>query len=955
MNRILQTITGELHNQSVRFVFPSETAAARWARKICGLPGVRSVARNRFIAWDRFKEEALRAEMRDREPVSGVVRELFASALAEKNAEERFFRALIPRDFAEDGGIFARSIAKILPSLALWEARSRNRSGYAYDDEDRDLLTLKKAYTRFLEAHKLFEPSWQKAPLGDRERGYRIFFPEIIEDYAEYQGLLESETPRIRIIHAEKTARGNLFFYHSARAEIRALILEIRRLHNQGIPYEEMAVTVPGLESMEPYLLRDLSLYDIPFCRRAGKSLGDYGIGRLFSLIGNCAARDFSFNALKSLVLDGYIPWKEGEKNKALINFGIEHNCVSSYSGGGGTGGGTVDIWEEAFKYSAGDGGLGTYYGDLKKNIRAMAEANSFKEIRNRYFAFRQLLDPEGLSPGEDAALARCVEELSALIQLEEDYPDLTPASPFDFYIALLRDKRYVPAEEDRGVNIFPYRVAAAAPFACHFLLNASQDAAAVLYQPLKFLRRDKRKLLDLPDTDVSPYFLGIYQAEESAETFVRISGAEQTFSGWAIPHSFFAGADAAGNAAGNAAGETAGDAAGETAGIDTAGEAEPPDPFSAERAWWAGGGGFPEILFSAQKRGFERWSAMLGGGGFSFLAEPFPGQSPGAELLRNRVAEKKRPAGSAELSVSATDLTEFFTCPAFWLFKRIFGLKPYSLEAALLDDESLGLLYHRILEKLFALIRKEDRRFDASHLETYYRWAEECTGEIVRKDPAFKGPLAVPLAAAQSRAIAKKLRALLRAEGKYFNGYTVAETEGWIEFTKDAVRFRGKIDRVSAAPGGGPVIIDYKTGKTPSRKNCMVSEDTELRDFQMPMYVKLYEEKTRVPVGGAYFFNINKHDPAVIIGRLPGKRNSCTREAYQPTMDALEEYVRRHDRELGALDFAPKGFVPCNSCDYRYICRTAYSLNREETQKKRVLPDPGVPDALDEEEDDQF
>jgi hypothetical protein len=86
--------------------------------------------------------------------------------------------------------------------------------------------------------------------------------------------------------------------------------------------------------------LQEFALRSVPVTRRAGKKLGETGAGKLFSLIIECAGSRFSFNSLKALILNDHIPWREREKNKALVNFGIKYNCVSAYVQNGKT----VDI-----------------------------------------------------------------------------------------------------------------------------------------------------------------------------------------------------------------------------------------------------------------------------------------------------------------------------------------------------------------------------------------------------------------------------------------------------------------------------------------------------------------------------------------------------------------------------------------------------------------------------------
>jgi hypothetical protein len=826
MKAVVDVLQDKISDQKACFVFPSETAASLWARKALELTGTRSLARERFLAWDRFKEAAVRAEKKDYDPVSLVIRKLFVEKLIAENAEliqkaapqsGLPFRSLIPPRHAAGGHIFASSIAALLPSLKLLEDRQRLYRRAKGDDEDDDFAALKKAYEAFLERHRLFEPAWEKPPLKDRQHEYYLFFPEAMEDFAEYEALLSAE-PNIHIIGLERNPKPEtLEYYHSARAELRSMVLSILEFHEkEHIPYEDMAISVPGLEDMEHYLIRELELYNIPFHRRSGRALSAYGAGRLFPLLQNCAGENFSFSSLKALLFNGQIPWKQPEINRELIEFGIRNNCVSAFTDRGRT----VDVWTEAFKGNRYASSLGTYYEKLKKDIKAICGAKTFTALRRHYFAFRGTGETPGETLGRKAGqeagnyagagflsfdplfcpaetyavLARCIEELSALIELEENYSAYMPASPYRFFLSVLDEKQYVLKQSGGGVNIFPYRVAAASPFRCHFVLNVSQSKGTVLYRPLRFLRQDKRKLLGLGDSDASAVFFSLYRSGLE-NSHLRFSAAEETFSGWTIAHSFFAGSAVT----------------------------PPPlpfDPFAAERDWWAKKDtGFPERLFPVQKKSFELWREALDGeppDKFNMLKAPFSAGTQSG-LMTKRVNETQ--TDGDELKVSATDLNKFYACKTKFALEKFFRLEPFSLEAILLDDTSRGILYHEILRRLFSRIRDEDGAFLPDRLDLYRQWALEFAGETAKSRPEFRGPLAAPILASQAGAMAKAVAKLLAAEVLRFPFYKIKILEEFFECKTNSAALRGKLDRVSVAPEGGAFIIDYKTGQSPSIK----------------------------------------------------------------------------------------------------------------------------------------
>jgi hypothetical protein len=917
MNIVIQTLREHIANRNIRFVFPSQIASESWARKTCTLGIARSIARSRFLAWDDFKKEAIQENETKRKPATAVIRDLFADALAKRNSEVIFLKSLIPPEYAGNGKVFAPFIARLLPSLKYWETLTRKFPTRRKDAEDEDYETVKKEYEAFLERYDLFEPSWEDLKTHEGKTRYVIFFPELIEDFAEYDALLSA--PQFTCISANKldfakSGAQNLLYYKSAKVEIRDAVMEIRRLHEEeGIPYEDMAVSVPELEEMEAELLKEFFLRQVPVTRRAGKKLGETGAGRFFVLISECAASGFSFDSLKALILNDHIPWKEREKNKTLIRFGIKYNCVFSYVQNGNT----VDIWEEAFKKAYGDGGreLQNYYRDLKNSVTQIAGSKKFSDIRKYYFMFRaSLLNMEEIAVEDNDVLSRCIAELGSLIELEEKFNvlsndlSLVPSSPFGFFLSYLSGKEYVRKEQKNGVNVFKWRVAAASPFACHFVLNASQSAASVLYQPLKFLRQDKRKALGLGDADASGAFFLLCDTgcdtEKGAgfKTYARISASEQTFSGWAIPHSFFA-----------------------------HGKTVPPpesarDPYAEERRFWREGTGLQKI-YPLQKNSYERWKDTLDKkeNDFSFFAFPVSTSDSGQiqELLENAIR-----GSDGCLTVTPTrDLNVYYNCSLSWLYNRVFGAEEFSLEAALLDDMSLGILYHKILEKIFAKIKNEDRVFDSGRLDVYKSWALEITREAIKEHPAFRGPLAVPLVSPQAAGMSKKIERLLELEADNFSGYEVSELELRVNRKIGDLCINGIIDRVSVSPDGVPVIIDYKTNYLPEQTAAEDLSEVPLSEFQMPLYIKLYEENGS-KVQGAFFYSVNGKKIKAVVGETAGGRSKApSREEYEPFLGAAEKQIEEFGRKVKTLDFTPREIRirDCLDCAYKTVCRTVY------------------------------
>jgi ATP-dependent helicase/DNAse subunit B len=269
------------------------------------------------------------------------------------------------------------------------------------------------------------------------------------------------------------------------------------------------------------------------------------------------------------------------------------------------------------------------------------------------------------------------------------------------------------------------------------------------------------------------------------------------------------------------------------------------------------------------------------------------------------------------------------------WLYSRVFRAEEYSLEAALLDDISLGLLYHRIMENLFAKIKQEDISFESKHLDTYKRWALEITQAAIKEEPAFRGPLAFPLVSPQAAGMAVKIAGILELEAKYFDGYRVGELELPVSLKTRGLSVRGIIDRVSISPDGEPVIIDYKTTWLPEQKITGNPPEVSLSEFQMPLYVKLYEEhapaktgKGALKVRGAFFYSINEKRIRTVMGKISGGRTKAPdREEYEPILEAAQNQIEEFEKNVKALDFVPREtrIRDCYGCVYKTACRTVY------------------------------
>lgn len=128
-NPVEEYIRREGLKDSSVFVFPSDIAATLWREKALFITQAGTLPSSRFIAWDRFKEEAVKANVAGKTPVSAILRKLYVLDFTMRNAaavlsqKSPFLTRLIPPEYAADGSLFNKSLARILPQLALWELK----------------------------------------------------------------------------------------------------------------------------------------------------------------------------------------------------------------------------------------------------------------------------------------------------------------------------------------------------------------------------------------------------------------------------------------------------------------------------------------------------------------------------------------------------------------------------------------------------------------------------------------------------------------------------------------------------------------------------------------------------------------------------------------------------------------------------------------------------------------
>ncbi|MDR2738803.1 MAG: PD-(D/E)XK nuclease family protein [Treponema sp.] len=952
------------------FVFPTDIAVNHWADRLLVLRGGGTLAMDRFIAWDTFKQESIRAQKQGKKSVPAVLRKIFVSRLIQENTKNcrsekiPLFSSLIPAEYAYTGASFVSWFTGILPQLGSWFEKTTGvpmslinekngiLAGGLLENDDRDLYTLASRYKQFLDEYGLFEPAWEKSPFDDTGKRCFIFFPESLMDYSEYAELLESTgrvTP-VRISAVSVAAKPcHTFFYTNSRSEITEAALYIRALHeNQGVSFESIVVSIPDESNYEPYVLREFTNRNIPFVRRQGKPLASYPAGQLFTAIANCVSRDFAFDALAGLLLNTHLPWKDSKVINQLIEFGIRNNCITSWKeiNEDGSMGKEIHVWEDAFKSSMGnkEERARSFYEILKGDIEKLCSANSFAGIRKHYFAFREkFLNMDECFPETDLILSRCVSELLFLIEIEKSFPSIIVSDPYTFFTEYLLEKNYLPQQYSSGVTVLPYRTAAPVPFECHIILGSTQNSLSVVISRLGFLSRAKREELNLQDEDASEVFINLHKLNSRLPaTFFC---AQETFSGYAIPHSLLNAAEKPRMRYGN-------DKTGVP--VETADRmSDAGDFFAVEQKFYrslqvpAESPYFPPRIHEGQFRGFNAWAARKNRGDDGEKWKP---DQSLLDIIKARYCHNEEFPG--KFSVSASALEPYYNCALQWLFQRILRLENIRLETNLMSENIIGSVYHAILNWFFIAVKKTGRVL--SPLQNgilpweYSDLLMECVGTILEGLPALlpeKKPemsaLTVRLIRAESKNIREKLEAFLTAFLAYFAGYRVMGSETSWKLNRESYYLNGKVDCMleSVGKNSDTVIVDFKLYYMPDWNSCTASGHEGLTNFQLPLYMTLMEEQGGKPVDTALFFSILQARPQIIFGMIENRETGKSQpkeplpeEQLQLVMDEFRRKAEQYVAEISTGNFSTisNNFKKCADCDYHSVCRTTYIVDRE-------------------------
>jgi hypothetical protein len=884
-------------------VFPSEIAAEYWRRSVLRHGELGAVREDRIISWDTFKEQAF--EIReDVRPVNRTIRTVFAEQVLAENAGSPFLQALVPREYADDARRFAQGIVAVLPSLRDALSVIPEGAGGRLRRLRTDLSALLPRYSAYLDTHDFFEPGW--LVVDERFRGgeYLLVAPDLADDYHTFAGTL-SATSAFQPTTPDRV----LTIYPDSRSELRAVLLEVARLLDEGCDPDEIVLSVGGLDQAVDRIAQEARKHDVPLMFRTGRTLADRAVGRFFRDIGDAVTSGFGTDALGRVLLNQAIPWVSRRQAAGLILSGIEAGVL----GGGRE---PDPRWKRVGRRRPRPGDAAgeaeqerALFADLRRLLPRVAQARSFADLRT---ALRELLrktvDPEGWEEPDERVLERCQEELGALVDLEEA-TGLTVDQPYRFWLDRLGEQRYVPRDRAPGVSVLSYKVGACIDPAHHFVLNASQEATEVIVRRFPFLGDSERDQLGNTwlERDLSGRFLDVYAASGANVTF---SASRESWDGIVLPAGTFVARGATREVPESRLAVLRADDS--FLVEERSGETPAPMPLQVLGvAAHLAGARDPHVVPDLTKEPISRPETR--------------------ELVVSRHRSEDAPHA---VTLSASRIDAFRACPFSYLFLRALGIEELSLAVSPDNALDLGNLYHQILADFFAELQSADRRFSPDALPEY----EEVLERLADERYARRRGMAADIVFGANRGRwTRVVRALLQCDAQLIGGHAphMVEEELSAELYP-GVRIVGRFDRVTRAPDGTLVLVDYKKSGIPGRRDVNAgsvtpvgeeadpeTEESVLSTLQIPLYLRLLEARGHA-VSAAGYYSLEKGAYLSVFGS-PGcdTKSSMTRERLTEVLELVDRIVPKVAQRITRGDFSCGD--GCDQCSLQGLCRTGF------------------------------
>ncbi len=860
------------------------------------------IQKSRYISWDIFKKQVIASPLQKR-PINRIERFLFLNSLFKNYEKSDYILKTIPQQYNSYSYLFIQDFIEILPILRQVCINPRSVDPVKLTDF-REIL---HKYDLFLANNNLFEPSNEISQLKPNGSEYLIFFPEVIDDFEEYRDLISKAVniSTVSVDAFEQIEDSPLHTFETSIHECKWLFNKIYSLLKTGIPVEDIAITACNIEEIESHIKLTGTLFGIPLTIHKGKKVSSLMVSRVFQSIRDIYEDNFSLRALKGLLLNNSVPWKDRATSFSLIDLGIRYKCVkdSTPEGSG--------LWESSFKKAARHGlypgqmeKIEGLYKSLVNFAKKINKAASFEELKNGIEAFLSAHVRQG---GWDREQERILQfSLSALDELSTAEKRLSgieiPDHVFVF-LNYLEQVIYVSKTGDRAIPVYPYRVSAGIVPKYHFIVNASQAGMKYRTGDFSYLSEYEKSASPGLVRDFTDHFFSLYL--HSGENVIVTHSREGFDQRHVIPPYYII--------------------KGDTEKHTNASEDTESDPCVAEELMWLGHRPVcPGLVSNLQKTGFASASAT----GFAERKSDYSRDPVKDADLSEYVIPRAEKEGVIHLS--STSLEKFVSCPFHWFLEKVLGIEETDWDIIRLDDpKDFGTIMHAIFQKFYQYVIDTHGGILPPDVAATANLMKQI---VVETTTEYKRLFPVPVTPVWSYWIERFFELsehFVRNEiREYGSAQTLfVEEQLKVYIGEGKILLNGKIDRISECCGKLS-IIDYKKKKGTSQKAIFSDSPSS---FQIPFYVYLAETSTgkATEKAGYYLMEEGKYS-YVFDSRKQGKETEEA-EKIASSVRLMLDIAGETAARIRRGDFTVNGQygnAECGTCAYRGVCRNRFLLN---------------------------
>ena len=513
--REIISLIAKAHDEGKTYVFSSQVIARSYLEAYVRSYSNFAIFTDSVMSWDDFKAN-FTAYPKTKTRAVFTDRLLFVQHFFAKENAAKKLRFYCDSSYLCSQKAYMKSIAKNLPSMChAFDVKSMtikpNALIHSPSDMIYDLKLIVPAYKAFLDENDLYdtclyEPNFTK--LGENGKNASSYVLVLANTFKD--ALVDDALKVCKNIDFNFNDKPKLKLFANSVCETRACMREIHELLLKGELPNDISISCPSVASYLPYLEQEASKRDIALDFTDTKPLLDYIPGRFFNTLLRARDENYSFESIKSLLLDPCFPYNDRPSMVRIIENAIKCKLQD----------GPLSKWEQRF-ISIHEEDLAKRVLEIGSKIEAVVNCHDVKDLHNNIMILvnylfgentwvKELSSNDSLEDLNARVFGSCITELDTLSSHLSLLELNNSQDLYGLFIDILGDKVYTPNLGRNLIKVYSYPVDAGLATKHHFVIGLTDTNTRTLRNPYPFLPYEKvntiENVLHLEDTLLSHY-----------------------------------------------------------------------------------------------------------------------------------------------------------------------------------------------------------------------------------------------------------------------------------------------------------------------------------------------------------------------------------------------------------------------------------------------------------------